>query len=154
MNSPLFARTGTLQFGAQNDVENDTMDMQERMNRYLDDQSSISGSDVATLDPETHGDRVFDSLSGFHSVSRGSRRSGSAYVSTPSIRADDCGGPEGCGTEGSLVRFKIDLKPKDPPIFVGKSTDDVEVWAKQVTNFLLLIGGPDHMQVAYLANLL
>ena len=40
------------------------------------------------------------------------------------------GGPEGCGTEGFPVRFKIDPKPKDPPIFVGKSNEDVEVWAK------------------------
>ena len=70
MTSPSFARTGTLQFAPQNDVENDTMDVQERMNRYLDDQSSISGSAASTLDLGTHGDRVFDSLSGFHSVSR------------------------------------------------------------------------------------
>ena len=52
---------------------------------------------------------------------------------------------EGCGTEGSPVRFKIDLKPKDPPIFAGKGTDDVEIWVKQVSNFLTLIGGPDHI---------
>ena len=66
----------------------------------------------------------------------------------------DCGMPEGCGTEGSPVRFKIDLKPKDPPVFSGKGTEDVEIWVTQVLNFLTIIGGPDHIQVAYVANLL
>ena len=65
-----------------------------------------------------------------------------------------CGMPEGCGTEGSPIRFKIDLKPKNPSIFAGKGTDDVDVWVKQVSNFLTIIGGPDHIQVAYVANLL
>ena len=62
--------------------------------------------------------------------------------------------PEGCGTEGSLVRFKIDLKPKGPLFFAGKSIDDIEVWVKQVSNFLTLIEGPDYMQVVYVVNLL
>ena len=62
--------------------------------------------------------------------------------------------PIDCGTEGSLVRFKIDLKPKDPPIFAGKSTDDVEIWVKQVLNFLTLIEGLYHIQVVYVTTLL
>ena len=57
----------------------------------FDDQGSISGLTASTLNPRTYGDRVFDSLSGFHSVSRGSRQSGSAFVSIPRIRVDDCG---------------------------------------------------------------
>ena len=73
MSSPSLARTGTLHFVAQNYFEIDTMDSQERMDHYLDDQSSISGSVALTLDLGTYGDRVFDSLSGFHSVLRGSR---------------------------------------------------------------------------------
>ena len=61
---------------------------------------------------------------------------------------------EGCGTEGSPVHFKIDLQLKDPPIFASKATDGIEMWVKRFSNFLTLIGGPDHMQVAYVANLL
>ena len=55
-----------------------------------------------------------------------------------------CGHPEGCGTEGSTVRFRIDMKPKDPLAFAGKTSEDVEVWVKQVTNLLMLIGGLLH----------
>ena len=73
MSSPSFARTGTLHFVMQNDFETDTMDTQERMDRYLDEHSSIAGSAASTLDPGTYGDRVFDSLSGFYSVLRGSQ---------------------------------------------------------------------------------
>ena len=72
MSSSSFSRTKTLHFVAQNDFGIDTMDTQERMDRYLDDQSSISGLAASTLDLGTHDDWVFDSLSGFHSVSRGS----------------------------------------------------------------------------------
>ena len=50
--------------------------------------------------------------------------------------------PEGYGIEGSPIRFKIDLKPKDPPIFASKSFNDIEVWVKHVSKFLMLIGGP------------
>ena len=88
-----------------------------------------------------------------HASVAGSRRAGSAAVSPPLGRVE-CGMPEGCGTEGSPVRFKIDLKPKDPPVFAGKGTEDVDIWVKQVSNFLTIIGGPDHIQVAYVANLL
>ena len=42
----------------------------------------------------------------------------------------------------------------DPPVFAGKGTEDIEIWVKQVTNFLTFIGGLDHIQVAYVANLL
>ena len=84
----------------QNDFKTDTMDTQERMDHYLDEQSSISRLVASTLDHGTHGDRVFDSLSGFHSVLRGSRRSGSASISTPRIRSDDCGGLRAVGQRG------------------------------------------------------
>ena len=39
-------------------------------------------------------------------------------------------------------------------MFAGKGTDDVDIWVKQVSNFLTIIGGLDHIQVAYVANLL
>ena len=64
-----------------------------------------------------------------------------------------CGRPEGRGTKTPPIRFKIDLKSKDPPAFVGKTIGDVQVWVKQFSNFLTIIGGPNHIQVAYVANL-
>ena len=125
----------------------------ERMSAYLEDQSSIAGFSMEVLGESMNDVRTADWVSGEHASVAGSRRSGSAAVSSPLGRID-CGRPEGCGTEGSPVRFKIDLKPKDLPVFAGKGTEDVDIWVKQVSNFLTIIGGPDHIQVAYVANLL
>ena len=69
-------------------------------------------------------------------------------------RRASCDRTEGCGTATPAAGFDISLKPKDPPTFAGKPNEDVEVWVQQVENFLLLIGGSDPMQVAYIANLL
>ena len=124
----------------------------ERLSAYLEDQSSITGCSMDVLGESMNDVRTADWVSDHVSLD-GSRRSGSAAVHSPLGRVD-CGRPEGCGTEGSPVRFKIDLKPKDPPVFSGKGTEDVEIWVKQVSNFLTIIGGPDHIQVAYVANLL
>ena len=127
-------------------------DASERMSTYLEDQSSIAGFSMEVLGESLNDVRTSEWVSEHASIAS-SRRSGSAAVSPPLGRID-CGRPEGCGTEGSPVRFKIDLKPKDPPVFAGKGTEDVDIWVKQVSNFLTIIGGPDHIQVAYVANLL
>ena len=124
----------------------------ERMSAYLEDQSSISGCSHIATGQSMNELRTSEWVSEHGSVVS-SWRPGSAAVSSPPGRAD-CGMPEGCGTEGSPVRFKIDLKPKDPPVFAGKGTDDLDIWVKQISNFLTIIGGPDHIQVAYVANLL
>ena len=52
------------------------------------------------------------------------------------------------------MHFKIDLKPKDPQVFAGKSSEDIELWVKPVKSFLTLIDRPDNTQVVYVANLL
>ena len=46
------------------------------------------------------------------------------------------------------------MKPKDPPVYHGKNTKDVEVWSQQVDNYLQLLGGSDSTQVAYVGTLL
>ena len=66
----------------------------------------------------------------------------------------DCGATVGCHSEEVTTKFELSVKPKDPPSFSGKQSDDVEVWIRQVDNFLSLIGGSDRMQVAYMVNLL
>ena len=108
-----------------------TADIDARMTQYLDDQSSISGLSRRVQDPSMDED-IFGQrhLSGFEEFSIvGSKRSGSSTVSTARGRVA-CGMPEGCGTGGSPIRFEIDLKPKDPPVFAGKSTNDIEIWVK------------------------
>ena len=119
----------------------------------MDDQSSVAGFLCVAVGSSRQDVRTADWVS-LHGSIDGSRRSGSIAVPTPRGRVDDCGMSEGCGTKGSPVRFKIDLKPKDVPVFAGKATDDVDIWVKQVSNFLTIIGGPDHIQVTYVANLL
>ena len=150
MRGPSVAHTGTLHFTEQREIEEEA---QDRLSQYLGEQSSIVGYSCEALGGSINDVRTVDWVSEHASID-GSRQSGSVTVTTPRYRADDCGMPEGCGIEGSPVRFKIDLKPKDPPVFAGKVTNDVEIWVKQVSTFLTLIGGPDHIQVAYVANLL
>ena len=66
----------------------------------------------------------------------------------------DCGESRGCGSDAPAAQVRFDIKPKDPPIFTGKATDDVEVWVRQVDNYLQLLGGFDAMQVSYVGTLL
>ena len=50
--------------------------------------------------------------------------------------------------------FDVQIKPKDPPTFSGRTHDDPEVWVGQVSNFFRLVGGPPRKQVAYASTLL
>ena len=73
MGNSSLAQIGTLHLIEQSEIETDTMEAYARMGCHLDDQRNILGSAASTIDCGTYGNRVFDSLSGFHSVSRGSR---------------------------------------------------------------------------------
>lgn len=42
----------------------------------------------------------------------------------------DCGEEKGCGSDAPAAQVRFDIKPKDPPVFTGKATDDVEVWVQ------------------------
>ena len=71
----------------------------------------------------------------------------------------DCEGSRGCGSDTSApaqppAQIRFDIKPKDPPTYHGKATEDIEVWSQQVDNYLQLLGGDDAMQVAYVGTLL
>ena len=71
----------------------------------------------------------------------------------------DCKDSRGCGTPPPApahppAHIRFDIKPKDPPAYHGKATEDVEVWSQQVDNYLQLLGGDDDMQVAYVGTLL
>ena len=72
---------------------------------------------------------------------------------------EDCEDSRGCGTPPPApahppARIRFEIKPKDPPAYHGKATEDVEVWSQQVDNYLQLLGGDDDMQVAYVGTLL
>ena len=69
-------------------------------------------------------------------------------------RQKDCGEERGCGSDGPVDQVRFDIKPKDPLVFIGKSSDDVEVWVYQVDNYLQLLGGLVSMQMSYVGTLL
>ena len=50
--------------------------------------------------------------------------------------------------------FKMDLKPKEPPIFRGTAAEDVDTWLAKVEDFIYLTEANTRQQVAYMATLL
>ena len=50
--------------------------------------------------------------------------------------------------------FNIGIKPKDPPVFHGRATDDIDTWLAKVGDFLYLTEANERQQVAYTATLL
>ena len=45
-------------------------------------------------------------------------------------------------------------KPKEPPCYYGRSTEDVHTWTSLVRHYLTFMGGSDAQQVAYSVTLL
>ena len=45
-------------------------------------------------------------------------------------------------------------KPKEPPCFFGRSTEDVHTWTSLVRHYLTFMGDSDAQQVAYAVTLL
>ena len=45
-------------------------------------------------------------------------------------------------------------KPKEPPSFYGRSSEDVHTWTSLVRHYLTFMGGSDAQQVAYSVTLL
>ena len=54
----------------------------------------------------------------------------------------------------STSTFNIAIKPRDPPAFHGKATEDVTTWLSKVEDFFHLVGANPQQQVAYTATLL
>ena len=50
--------------------------------------------------------------------------------------------------------FDMQIKPRSPPTFSGRTQEDVEMWVGQVSNFFRLVGGPPQKQVAFASTLL
>ena len=54
----------------------------------------------------------------------------------------------------SSTLFKMDIKPKEPPIFRGTANEDVDSWLAKVEDFIYLTEANARQQVAYMATLL
>ena len=50
--------------------------------------------------------------------------------------------------------FNLEIKPKDPPIFYGRASEDVSTWISKVSDFFYLTGATERQQVANAATLL
>ena len=59
-------------------------------------------------------------------------------------------GPESTGQTFSNVQWR----PKEPPCYYGKSSEDVHMWTSLVRHYLTFMGGSDLQQVAYAVTLL
>ncbi|MCV6576759.1 MAG: hypothetical protein OIF58_13590, partial [Cohaesibacter sp.] len=72
------------------------------------------------------------------------------------------GGGNGIGGVGTVVPsamptsalFKMDIKPKEPPIFRGTAQEDVDTWLAKLEDFIYLTEANARQQVAYMATLL
>ena len=81
----------------------------------------------------------------------GSRRSRSPGAS------DDAAPPKaGSVRQEEIISgvFDVQIKPRDPPTFSGRTQEDPEMWVGQMSNFFRLVGGPPQKQVAYASTLL
>ena len=56
--------------------------------------------------------------------------------------------------QSNTALFKLEIKPKDPPMFYGRAAEDVSTWISKVADFFYLTGATDRQQVAYTATLL
>ena len=63
-------------------------------------------------------------------------------------------GPQSQVVHGSGSTFNIGIKPKDPPFFHGRASEDVDTWISKVSDFLYLTEANSRQQVAYAATLL
>ena len=50
--------------------------------------------------------------------------------------------------------FAVSIKPKDPPVFHGRASEDVDTWIYKLMDFFYLTEANDQQQVAYAATLL
>ena len=57
-------------------------------------------------------------------------------------------------TQPNTALFKLEIKPKDPPMFYGRAAKDVSTWISKASDFFYLIGAMDCQQVGYVATLL
>ena len=56
---------------------------------------------------------------------------------------------------GMLTPFaNVAWRPKEPPTFSGKQTEDVHTWSEVVTNYFRFMNGTSNQEVAYAATLL
>ena len=53
-----------------------------------------------------------------------------------------------------MHKARVLQKPKEPPCFYGRSSEDVHTWTSLVRHYLTFMGGGDAQQVAYSVTLL
>ena len=60
------------------------------------------------------------------------------------------------GTEAgrTTTQMNVQWRPKEPPVFCGKSTEDAHTWVSVVSNDFIFMNGTPHQEVAYAITLL
>ena len=93
---------------------------------------------------------------------RGRRESfGSTIAGSSGTGGNGVGGNGHTGVSGvtppampTSAVFKMDIKPKEPPVFRGTAAEDVDTWLAKVEDFIYLTEANTRQQVAYMATLL
>ena len=92
---------------------------------------------------------------------RGRRESFGSTFAGSSGTGGNGGGNESAGLGGfarpampTSALFKIDIKPKEPPVFRGTAQEDIDSWLAKIEDFIYLTEATARQQVAYMATLL
>ena len=115
--------------------------------RSFDIPSNNVGPEISPLLPTQQRDR------------RGSF--GSTFAGSSGTGGNGGGGNGTVGVSGVVpsamptsALFKMDIKPKEPPIFRGTAQEDVDTWLAKIEDFIYLTEANTRQQVAYMATLL
>ena len=95
---------------------------------------SVGGSDISLTSP-----------------SAGGNSNGANGGNGPSFPPRNYGSPN---QQNRGSAFTVQVKPKDPPIFHGRVSEDVVTWTSKVQDFFYLTEAGDAQQVAYATTLL
>ena len=87
---------------------------------------------------------------------------GSTFAGSSGTGGNGGGGNGTAGVGGAIpptlpttaAMFRMDIKPKEPPIFRGTAQEDVDSWLAKVEDFIYLTEANMRQQVAYMATLL
>ena len=81
---------------------------------------------------------------------QGSQTAGAFSLPIPAVPANlsaGVGGQTGTSTQGPV--FHVTMKPREPPVFSGKSHEDIENWIYTVSAYFRTVAAPEAQKVGY-----
>ena len=78
---------------------------------------------------------VFDATSGPNDGGHNNEDNGNDWDDIPDVG--------NTSNQQNTALFKLEIKPKDPPMFYGRAAEDVSTWISKVSDFFYLTGATD-----------